>query len=58
MASIDDPGYWHGRAEEARAKADEMKHQESKHTLLEIAKSYDLLAQQAEQRQERGSARR
>ena len=41
-------GYWRERAEEARAQASEMRDPTAKRTLLEIARSYDRLAEQAE----------
>ncbi len=40
------PGYWRERAEEARAQASEMKDPTARRTLLEIARSYDRLAEQ------------
>ena len=40
--------YWRERAEEARAQASDMKEPTAKRTLLEIARSYDRLAEQAE----------
>jgi hypothetical protein len=40
--------YWRERAEEARAQASEMQDPTAKRTLLEIARSYDRLAEQAE----------
>jgi hypothetical protein len=41
-------GYWRERAEEARAKAGQMRDPDAKATLLEIARSYDKLAERAE----------
>jgi hypothetical protein len=38
--------HWRERAEEARAQASEMKDPTAKRTLLEIARSYDRLADQ------------
>jgi hypothetical protein len=42
--------YWHSRAEEARAIANEMKAPESKRTMLDIAAAYYRMALQAEAR--------
>jgi hypothetical protein len=40
--------YWRERAEEARTKAEQMFDREAKATLLQIALSYDKLADRAE----------
>jgi hypothetical protein len=40
-----DSKYWHGRAAEARTKADQMRDLEAKRILLEIAASYDRIAE-------------
>jgi hypothetical protein len=46
MPSIfDDPAHWHGRAQEVRIIANQMKDPEAKRTLLNIAVKYDMLAQ-------------
>ena len=45
---LGDPEYWRSRAEEARAQADQMRDPDAKRTLLNIAKNYDQLAEQAE----------
>jgi hypothetical protein len=47
---IDEPRYWHIRAEEARMVAEQMSSAESKRTMLEIAANYERLADIAEQR--------
>jgi hypothetical protein len=43
-----DPQYWRDRAEEARARAEQMHTAEAKLVLLRIAASYDRLAEHAE----------
>jgi hypothetical protein len=45
-----DSKYWRGRAAEARAMADQMRDHIAKGILLEIAESYDRIAQYAEGR--------
>jgi len=52
----DDPEHWHGRAEEARAKAEQMRDKTSKDTLRGIAESYDMLAARAARQQGRSNA--
>jgi len=52
---IDDAPQWRARAEEARELAQQLKDPESKQIMLDIAVSYVMLAQKAE---ERHSARR
>ncbi|MBM3597355.1 MAG: hypothetical protein FJX35_04025 [Alphaproteobacteria bacterium] len=49
--------YWRNRAEEARMMAVEMAHFAPRETLLKIADGYDRLAEQAEKRSLRRSAR-
>ncbi len=49
----DDPAHWRSRAANARAMADQMRNPEARRTMLEIAVSYDLLAERAEQRNKR-----
>ena len=39
--------YWHSRAAEARAKADQMHDRDARNTMLGIAHSYDLMAMRA-----------
>jgi len=39
--------YWHARATEARAKADQMHDADARTTMLGIAHSYDLMAMRA-----------
>jgi hypothetical protein len=43
--------YWHARAEEARAIAGQMKDENTRNTMLGIARSYDHLARRAEERE-------
>jgi len=42
------PRYWRMRAEEFRTKADNAEHQQTKEALRRIAKTYDVLARNAE----------
>jgi hypothetical protein len=41
-------GYFRKRAEEFRTKADNCEHEQSRNTLLNVAKTYDTLAHRAE----------
>ena len=50
---LDDPDHWRARAEEARALADQMTSDDTKETMLRIAKDYDRLAELAERRREK-----
>jgi len=45
---LSDPEHWRFRAEEARAVADEMKAEEARKTMLQVAQAYDRLAKMAE----------
>jgi hypothetical protein len=47
---IDDPSHWRQRAQEARAEADKLGDASMKQTMLEIAASYERLAEIAERR--------
>jgi hypothetical protein len=47
---INDPEYWRDRAKEKRLLAEAMKDQISKEKILRIARDYERLAQQAEER--------
>lgn len=47
---LDDPEYWHKRAEEARAIAVQMMDAHTKAVMLGIAQSYEKLAAHAERR--------
>ena len=47
------PDYWRGLAEEARTMADALFTEANRQQMLDIAKSYDVLAEQAEREQER-----
>ena len=46
----DNPPLWRERAEEARVQAEQMSHDEARQQMLAIARSYDRLAELAEQR--------
>jgi hypothetical protein len=50
LRSIDDPGYWHERAEEIRAVGKQMVDANSRASMLKIADSYDQLAKNADRR--------
>jgi len=53
-----DPNHWRFRAEETRAVADQMTHEESRTIMRRIANDYDRLAKLAEEQladQERGA---
>lgn len=52
---IRDPAYWRGRAEQARALAEQMS-PEYQDKMLEIGKVYDDLARQAERRERLAAA--
>jgi hypothetical protein len=47
---LDDPGYWRGRADAARALSERLADLQSKRQMLEIARGYEYLAQRAEER--------
>jgi hypothetical protein len=47
---FDDPEHWRQRAEQARALAEQMNDTASREMMLGIAKDYERLAEQAEQR--------
>jgi hypothetical protein len=46
---LDDPQFWHWRAEEARTIADNMKDGEPKAIMLRIAEDYERIAKITEQ---------
>jgi hypothetical protein len=46
-----DSKYWHGRAAQARAMADEMRDAEAKAVMLEIVESYERIAASFEARE-------
>jgi hypothetical protein len=48
--SLNNPGYWHKRADETRAMADNLKNPEARDAMLTIAESYDGLARDAVKR--------
>ena len=43
-ATVNDPAYWRQRAEEARAVADQLSDPLAQKAMLEIARSYEALA--------------
>jgi hypothetical protein len=47
---INDPKHWRDRAQESRARAEQLDDLEAKATMLRIAADYDQLAERAEQR--------
>jgi hypothetical protein len=47
---VDDPKFWHSRAEKARAMAEDFKHRDEKEIWNRIADDYEQLAKHAEQR--------
>jgi hypothetical protein len=47
-----DPEHWRERAEKARARAEQMHDTGSRHVLLSIAKSYDMMANRVMQNAE------
>jgi hypothetical protein len=55
QASINDPKHWRGRAEEARAVADELIDPEARRMMLRIADDYEELASRAEERLQRNT---
>lgn len=52
-----DPAYWLRKAEEARTRADHMRDASAKKTFLDIAASYERMAQRADAREVRLRAR-
>ena len=50
------PAYWRERAEEARARADEMRARDSRAMMTMIAETYDRMAMLAEMREAKGTA--
>jgi hypothetical protein len=49
--------YWRGMADEARALADGLATEVNRQQMLEVAKSYDVLAEQAEREEGRAGRR-
>jgi uncharacterized RDD family membrane protein YckC len=49
-AMLDDPAYWRGRADAARALSERLADLQSKRQMLEIVRGYEYLAQRAEER--------
>jgi hypothetical protein len=47
---LDDPAYWRGRADAARALSERLADLQSKRQMLEIVRGYAYLAQRAEER--------
>ena len=52
---FDNPKHWRERASEARAIADQVNEPEAKRMMLEIAQTYEQLAERAEARAARPS---
>lgn len=50
FTSLEDPRYWHDRACEMRAIADDMKDAETRSIMLGLAADYDRLAERAARR--------
>jgi hypothetical protein len=46
-ATTCNPRHWHHHAEEARTRAEQMNDPEARSTMLEIANSYDRIAERA-----------
>ncbi|TMJ22022.1 MAG: hypothetical protein E6G95_21255 [Alphaproteobacteria bacterium] len=55
---LHDAEYWHERADEARARADQMHDWDAKCTMFGIAESYDRMARWAEMRNLRPDGRK
>ena len=54
MAKLkDNPDHWRKRAAEARAQASQMRDEDSRQQMLEIAKGYERLAESAEKHMRR-----
>ena len=47
---LNDPGYWHRRAEQARALAQHMRNEKAKETMLMVAADCDRFAVRAAER--------
>ena len=47
---INDPGHWRGRAQKLRSLAEDLKNEQAKQDMLQLAKDYDYLAERAEKR--------
>ena len=50
---LHDPKHWHDKAEQARAKAEEMTDVEAKKKMERVAETYDRLADDADKRNEK-----
>jgi len=48
---LDDPDYWHSRAEEVRTMAEIMSDPETQRIMLEIAEAYERLGENAAERE-------
>ncbi len=55
--SRDSPDYWRSRARELREDAEHIQHPPTKQTLLDIAQSYEEMAQQMEAQASRPKTR-
>jgi len=54
MAKLkDNPDHWRKRAAEARAQASQMRNEQSRQQMLEIAEGYERLAENAEKHKRR-----
>jgi hypothetical protein len=47
---VNNPKHWRERAEEARATAEQLTDPVARRTMLQVAESYDALAERAEKR--------
>jgi hypothetical protein len=50
MGLLNDPEYWRKRAEEARARVEDWAESAHKHTMLDVANTYERMADLAERR--------
>lgn len=50
MTYADNPQLWRDRAEEARAQAEQMTDAEARSGMLQVARSYEIIARRTEER--------
>jgi hypothetical protein len=50
VSILDNPAHWRARAEESRALAEELHEPEARRLMLQVAESYDRLANNADKR--------